>query len=168
MNTLKLLSRIKSTPKQVSSIRSHKMNPRSWFSALALSCYFLTSWSQACGLRDNGATYIDPGTGLEIQKCAIGQTWTGSQCTGKGTEYTFDQAVARHGRGEWRLITKDEAENSVKRFLLCNFYGGLWTWTSSPHVSKNLEAWYFAFSSGTVGYNARGILGEVRLVHASR
>lgn len=130
------------------------MTSRHWFSALALASAFLATWAQACGLRDNGATMTDPVTGIEIQKCAVGQTWAGSACTGSSPVFlNFDEAVAKYGQGAWRLITKEEAERVVRQSKGCGDLGD--SWTSSPAVGDSSYAWAVGFKNGFVGWHSR-------------
>jgi len=46
-------------------------------------------------------------TGLTWMRCAMGQTWTGSTCSGEASDYTFAYAQALTsnfaGKSDWRL-----------------------------------------------------------------
>lgn len=125
--------------------------------------------AQACGLRDNGdGTMTDPGTGLQIRKCAEGQSWAGSQCTGTSALYKFDQAVARQGRGEWRLMTVDEAKSIKAKVKGCNIASE--TWTSSrldqPGFSPSIH--YFYFTDGYLNSQDPRESAPVHLVRANQ
>lgn len=143
------------------------MTSRHWFSVLALFSAFLATWAQACGLRDNGATMIDPDTGIEIQKCAVGQTWTGNTCAGTAPKFRFDQAVARYGQGEWRLITKAEADRVKGQSGGCPDSMG-YSWSSSPHVSDSDLATLVVFNASSVSYSNRRGESPVHLVRVSQ
>ena len=60
-------------------------------------------------------TITDGVTGLVWQRCAIGQTWNGSACTGTGTAFTWAQALqaANAAGAGWRLPTR---RNSTRCF----------------------------------------------------
>lgn len=112
------------------------MKASHFFQALALGSLFLASFANACGLRDNGGTYINPVTGMEIQKCHVGQSWAGSSCSGNPIGGKFRDVVARYGQGEWRLITEEEARRVVSRFKNCPILaevGQHTFFTSTPH-----------------------------------
>ncbi|HRQ57684.1 MAG TPA: DUF1566 domain-containing protein [Azoarcus taiwanensis] len=63
--------------------------------------------------RDDG-TVIDEAAGLMWMRCAIGQEWTGSRCTGQARQHNWDKAfeVAEEtvyaGYDDWRLPTQPE------------------------------------------------------------
>ena len=65
------------------------------------------------------ATVKDPLTGLEWMRCSLGQTWTGSTCSGTATTYTWDDAKekARNltfaNHSDWRLPTVYELHSLV-------------------------------------------------------
>ncbi len=66
---------------------------------------------------DNGdGTVTHKKTGLTWQRCSVGQTWTGSSCSGTASTFTFDQANALTsnfaGRTDWQLPRIDEL-NSI-------------------------------------------------------
>ncbi len=59
---------------------------------------------------DNGdGTVTDSKTGLTWMRCAMGQTWSGTTCTGWDGMYTWDQARTLNttfaGHSDWRLPT---------------------------------------------------------------
>ena len=79
--------------------------------ALGLSAAVIGAQAQACPLRDNGdGTLTEPYSGIHIQKCAVGQKWSGASCTGSPSMLSYDEAVALPNQGGWRLITFEEGE----------------------------------------------------------
>ena len=115
---------------------------------LGLCVTALMAQAQSCGLKDNGATMTDSVTGIEFQKCPVGQTWAGRECTGSAKMLLWGEAMQQYGQGHWRLITKVEAEQVGRRAAGGCAYGG--TWTSSPVAGKTGFAWYFDFGNGIV------------------
>ena len=74
------------------------------------------------GLRahysDNGnGTVTDPSSGLTWMRCAIGQAWAGSTCTGAATAHSWTQANALTGtvtlldQNDWRLASIRELQS---------------------------------------------------------
>jgi hypothetical protein len=57
-------------------------------------------------------TATQQNTGLMWQRCALGQTWTGSSCVGYAVAYNYEQAMSlRHyfaGYNDWRLPNANE------------------------------------------------------------
>lgn len=121
------------------------MKPQHLIATVALCGAFLTTWAQACGLRDNGATMIDPVTGLEINKCAVGEVSLSGECKPLAQNFTRDEALQRYTNGEWRLISVEEAKQILPRSQSCPINGKI-TWTSSSVVGSNLF-WAIAFYS---------------------
>src|ERR1035437_5992644 len=91
---------------------------------LALLGLMLGATSPALAAKtysDNGdGTVTDPTTGLTWMRCAVGQTWDGSTCTGTTAyAYTWNQAYALMGRmtfaghGDWRLPNIRELQTIV-------------------------------------------------------
>jgi len=69
---------------------------------------------------DNGdGTVTDTATGLTWMRCSVGQTWTGSTCSGTAGSFTWDQAnaltgtVTFAGQSDWHLPSLDEIRNIV-------------------------------------------------------
>ncbi|MDQ5767808.1 Lcl domain-containing protein [Thiothrix subterranea] len=61
---------------------------------------------------DNGdGTIIDTQTKLIWKKCSEGQS--GDNCSGEPATYTWDEAMAKSGKGEWRLPTREELRTLV-------------------------------------------------------
>lgn len=78
------------------------------------------------GFKDNGdGTVTDPRDGLIWKRCAEGQTWTGSACSGDGATVSWFDAMrmAKTSRflnkSDWRLPTKDEFSRIVGDPSLC-------------------------------------------------
>lgn len=151
------------------------MNGRIWFFALAMSGSFLTAHAQTCGLRDNGATMTDPVTGMEIQKCAVGQTWTGNQCTGQLLIFSWNEAMQRFSTGPWRLMTEKESKmlapdggRAVCK-LGATLTSTLFNSDTSWAVTRGLSRWGdgpVQYDYGSIKVNDKGM--PVQLVRASQ
>ena len=92
--------------------------------------------AHSCGLRDNGTTWTEPFTGIEIQKCAVGATHTGgNSCSGQGQAFTWNEAMSQYEKGTWRMITIHEyiALSAQNLNILTNCVNSRsnWSWTSS-------------------------------------
>lgn len=126
--------------------------------------------SHACGLRDNGdGTMTDPSSGLMIRSCAEGESWSGGNCAGTSTGYTWEIAMQRFSTGTWRLMTKEEAAQIAPNSKTCwAVTGGAWnpSWTSSPDPSDGTAAYIAGFKFGLVGRSPRDSKKDVRLVSA--
>lgn len=62
-------------------------------------------------------TVLDKRTGLQWMRCSVGQSWTGTTCSGKPDKYEWQQANGLHsdfaGHSDWRLPTRFELETLV-------------------------------------------------------
>ncbi len=132
------------------------------------------------GFTDNkDGTVTHKRTGLVWQRCAVGQTWTGSACSGTADTYSYDQAIALTstfaGHSDWRVPNANELASIVKygpdrpsvnqdQFPIK--YSALWS--SSPYVGNIDYAWIVLFSSGYVNHYNRDYSLPVRLVRASQ
>ena len=131
--------------------------------ALGLSAAVLGAYAQTCGLRDNwDGTKTDPVTGLQIQKCEFGQTWSSGRCIGDYKVMDWKDAVRQFGQSEWRLITKNEAEQVSVRSSGCLSQTTL---TSTADGSEN--AWMFDFQRGRLMSMRQGKDG-FRLVRSNQ
>ena len=120
-------------------------------------------------------------TGLVWQRCAVGQTWTGSACSGTADAYRYDQAIALTssfaGHSDWRVPNANELTSIVKydasypainTALFPNTRD--WFWSSSPYVyvGNTYEALSVSFNEGYVHNFVRDYSLPVRLVRASQ
>ncbi|MFI3194732.1 MAG: DUF1566 domain-containing protein, partial [Methylococcaceae bacterium] len=129
---------------------------------------------------DNGdGTVTHQKTGLTWMRCALGQTWTGSTCSGTASTYTYSEALILTsnfaGYSDWRLPNIAELQTIVERYngnpainteLFNNTSDSFWS--SSPGVGSASYAWDVNFYGGSVyGYSDRSNAFRVRLVRAS-
>jgi len=137
-------------------------------------------------------TVTDTRTGLMWMRCAIGQTWDGTTCTGNPHDFTWDQAMAlRHefaGQGDWRLpdidelksiIDKNQMPPAIDTIAFPNASDSCF-WSSSrsgnPNApsryfwsdSPDAKAWYVFFNLGIAGSHSRGKGHGVRLVRGGQ
>ena len=107
----------------------------------------------------NGAEVTDTVTGLVWSRCSVGQTWTGTVCSGNPTLVYHDQALqlAQNAVG-WRLPNIKELASLVDRrcdfpaidsVAFPNTVGGYYTYWSSTPASGENSAWLVSFSEGT-------------------
>ena len=119
-------------------------------------------------------------TGLMWQRCAVGQTWTGSTCSGTASYYTYDQAIALTsrfaGHSDWRvpnanelvsIVKYDAYDPAINTTLFPNTPIDMF-WSSSPNVGDSSDAWDVYFGYGDVYGNYRLNSLPVRLVRASQ
>ncbi len=134
--------------------------------------------------------YVDQGdgtvthspTGLTWKRCAQGQTWSGSSCTGTASTYTWDQAnaltgaVAFAGQSDWRLPSRDELLSLVEytRFspaINATIFPATPSsdfWSGSPYAYYSYYAWYLNFDDGNAYGNFRSYDNAVRLVRGGQ
>ncbi len=135
---------------------------------------------------DNGnSTVTHTPTNLMWKRCAEGQTWTGSACSGTASSYTFDQANALTGttifagQSDWRVPTEDELlslvdytiaypgpaiNNSVFPATPSSAF-----WSGSPSAKYSSGAWVVSFGDGSTSSSAsRSGSYAVRLVRGGQ
>lgn len=106
----------------------------------------------AASFIDNSdGTVTDIRTGLMWMRCSLGQTWTGTTCTGTATVYVWADALAQAqastfaAHNDWRMPNVKELLSIVERScsmpaINSTIFPATSTgnyWTSSPNVSSN-------------------------------
>lgn len=126
---------------------------------------------------DNGdGTVTHKKTGLVWKRCAEGQTWTGSTCSGIASSYTWSQANTL-GVGGWRLPNLNELLTIVEwgkyasainteifPNLSTNNDGFSSFWSTSAYVNLSDNIWGVNFSHGHDGAGKKTATLYARLV----
>jgi hypothetical protein len=126
-------------------------------------------------------------TGLIWKRCAEGQTWDGSTCTGAAAGYTWEQVFTRAasvnngdagtqnaGQSDWRAPNLNELKSIVEpgcyspsinptQFPATPASG---FWSASPFAGFSDYAWRVYFDYGLDGGDVRSNALQVRLVRA--
>ena len=133
-----------------------------------LCLYGVTSFTNACGLQDNGdGTMSDLVSGIQIQKCGAGQNWSTGQCRGEEQVFQWSVAVTRYGQGAWRLMTQQEANTIASRGQFCRISGQ--TWTSTAYTGNDGQyAYAMDVGNSSVGINQRENFVGVRLIRINK
>jgi hypothetical protein len=115
----------------------------------------------------NGSVLRDRGTKLEWQRCAYGQSWTGSGCSGTPWEGTWDNAVKLTYPGGFRLPILDELK-TLGPYYKSVFSGAYRLWSSTYYEGYKSIVWGFNFDYGNgYGYSKNESL-QVRLVRVGQ
>jgi hypothetical protein len=100
-------------------------------------------------------------TGLMWQRCAVGQTWTGSGCSGNPTSYSWNAAMALTndlgGYNDWHMPTQNELQTLVEYGKYAPSINNKifpdtpskFFWSSSPKVADIGPAWLVTFKDGS-------------------
>jgi hypothetical protein len=131
--------------------------------------------------RPDGAVLHRP-TRLIWQRCALGQSWTGTTCSGTADELDWSgalQAARDHVQADaddWRIPNRNELASIVESRCHSPAINGEvfpatpsnWFWTGSPDSANADQAWVVLFADGEV--QPAAISGEyaVRLVRGGR
>ena len=120
----------------------------------------------------------DAWTGLQWRRCAEGQVWSGSTCTGAPTYFTHEQALAHAGhisRDSWRMPNARELDSLLDRSRTAApisnaaaFPGatGAGVWSTTPYTAAPSQAYVTNFSlAGSTGPVPRSDLNTVRLIY---
>ncbi len=106
-----------------------------------------TSWT------DGGSSITDNSTGLVWQRCALGQSWTGSSCSGTASTAAWAAAVSGAPAG-WRLPNVKELESMVERRCSLPAVDGAAfpAFPTAPQVQfwSSTPGWAVNFSDGSV------------------
>ncbi len=132
-------------------------------------------------VRTDGTVLHRP-TQLIWQRCAIGQTWTGTLCSGSAQLQDWQTALetardhVQAGAEDWRLPNRNELASIVETrchspaingdaFPMATSDG---YWTSSPTSEMTDRAWVVLFADGEIQPSPIADLYAVRLVRAGR
>lgn len=145
------------------------------FACIALATVCISASAQSCITNTptsgsvwsaTGNTTTDTTSGLLWQRCAVGQTWTGTTCSGPATTFTWANALvyARTQSG-WRVPNVKELSSIIDHSCTAPslsstaFPGAVSgsTWTSTP-------AWAVNFSDGSVNRESVSSTFSLRLV----
>lgn len=125
----------------------------------------------------NGAEVRDVRTGLVWARCAVGQAWSGSACTGLVSNFSHEAALIYTAtQSGWRLPNRRELSNLADKGCFSPSIDtsafpstpSLSFWTSTPNVADSNRAWLVSFESGGVFSNNRSAIGPVRLVRVAQ
>jgi hypothetical protein len=118
-------------------------------------------------IDNNDGTVTHKKTGLTWQRCAVGQMWTGSICSGISSVFSWNQAIAL-ANGEWRVpridelysITEHSSSSSsfVNKSIFPNTGGAFWSssdflWNFTDISSG--DAWFVSFDDGRDDFDAK-------------
>lgn len=127
-------------------------------------------------------------TGLIWKRCAEGQTWDGTTCTGTATTYTWQDAFARVdavnagtagenlGQTDWRIPNINELKSIVEQGCYNPAINptpfpntpASYFWSASPSTSYSDYAWDVYFLNGDDYWDGRSGAFHVRLVRAGQ
>ena len=127
----------------------------------------------------NGDTEVkDTQTGLIWQRCSLGQTWSGTSCTGTATTYNWTNALqtAKNMGNGWRVPNIKELDSlieqacyspSINETYFPNTANSYY-WSSSPVASSSHKAWFIGFSFGDAADYPKNDSYYVRLVRSGQ
>lgn len=112
------------------------------------------------------------------QRCALGQSWDGTSCSGAPDLLTWSDALAaadghqQAGFDDWRLPNRNELASIVEARCFAPALNGVvfpaapagTYWTGSPVIEAVDQAWFVDFVDGRVEPSATTIQHAVRLV----
>lgn len=130
---------------------------------------------------DNGdGTVTHIKTGLMWKRCAEGQTWSGTTCSGSASAYDWGTAISltssSAGHSDWRLPTQNELLNiveyqaytpAINAAIFPNTASSTF-WSASPYANVASYAWYVYFDNGSASPGNRSDASAVRLVRGGQ
>jgi hypothetical protein len=127
-----------------------------------------------------GGFAVNLKTRLIWKRCAEGQTWDGTTCTGSAQAFTWGEALNQSvaatdgGSSEWRVPNRKELESiaefcghspTINQTVFPNTPHERF-WTSTTFVAEPNRAWSVNFSDGYVGASYKTAAPYVRLVRS--
>lgn len=123
-----------------------------------------------------GSEILDKHAGLIWQRCSVGQTWSGSTCTGTSRSLGWDEALkqAKNYGAEWRLPNIKELESLLEDACHSASINDTFFpmtpnstfWSSSPDRSSTL-IWVVSFQDGISAYDGIGNFHTARAVRTA-
>jgi hypothetical protein len=130
--------------------------------AVAVALALGSGAGQTANLADNDdGTLTDSESGLVWLRCSVGQTWSGSSCSGSSTTLDWWNATALNGAvsfagaSDWRVPTLDELKTLDTAVDASNFpnnyQDSFWSATDEPDYQAGDYAYeiYYAYPGAT-------------------
>ncbi len=139
------------------------------------------SWPTATRFKisADGTEVTDTRTNHIWARCSVGQTWSGTTCTGTVSTFTHEAALTTaQARSGWRLPNVKELASLADRGCQSPAIDvtafpntpslaatKIFYWTSSPYLSDATKALGISFTdTGGIDFSSRSTLNSVRLV----
>lgn len=108
---------------------------------------------------NQGTEIQDKKTGLQWQRCSMGQTWSVNTCTGEAGTYTWQEGLdlAKKTVSNWRVPTIEELKTLQE--VAC--YGAAINETIFPATPLNNETWSSSAESAEYGMMMSFYNGDV-------
>jgi uncharacterized repeat protein (TIGR01451 family) len=144
---------------------------------LDVSCAFALDTPTEDFIDNKDGTVTHKKTGLSWQRCSVGQTWTGSSCSGTASAMNWDTAATYKNKtdcNQWRLPHIDELNTITEHGSLDDFVNNTifpntprnWFWSASVMANANFfSSWV---GGGEVNYRSSVGSYAVRLVHGGQ
>ena len=165
------------------------------FIIICETCLATFAWAQNCQTRtiaestptsrfsfDEPGLVTDTDTGITWMRCALGQKWNGTTCSGKANTYDWQDAMDEvkkvnssrlGGHSDWRLPYIPELASIVERQCfnprvnLAVFPGtpSITFWSGMERMGNADMAYALDFGEGNAEPKDKTVKGAVRLMH---